>query len=242
MRLMEMPVSERPRERMLTLGTAAVQDAELLAVVLGTGRGSGEDALGLAQRLLRENGGLAHLARADLPALVGLDGVGPVKATRIAAAFELGRRGGGQRAATGATAETPPPPTSTPTEAPQPLWRQVAEAMRGQVAIGERALLAFRLERPESPVTLALGSALGSDTRAGAVLARLLAVPGEGAWWLVGVRPGGAPQKREIEAAERILAAARLVDLPFAGVVIAGGTRAWPVAGVDDEGGAGRPS
>lgn len=239
MRLMEMPAAERPRERMLTLGSAAVQDAELLAVVLGTGRGSGEDALGLAQRLLRENGGLRQLARADLPALVGLEGVGPVKATRIAAAFELGRRGEGPRAA----AETPAsPPTQAPTEAPQPLWRQVAEAMRGQVAIGERALLAFRVERPESPVTLALGSALGSDTRAGAVLARLLAVPGEGAWWLVGVRPGGAPQKREIEAAERILAAARLVDLPFAGVVIAGGTRAWPVAGVVDEGASGRAS
>lgn len=240
MRLMEMPASERPRERMLTLGTSAVQDAELLAVVLGTGRGSGEDALGLAQRLLRENGGLAHLARADLPALVGLDGVGPVKATRIAAAFELGRRGEGLKPP--GDAPPPPSPAAPPAEAPQPLWRQVAEAMRGQVAIGERALLAFRIERPESPVTLALGSALGSDTRAGAVLARLLAVPGEGAWWLVGVRPGGAPQKREIEAAERILAAARLVDLPFAGVVIAGGTRAWPVAGVDDAGATGRPS
>jgi DNA repair protein RadC len=235
MRLMEMPAAERPRERMLNLGTAAVQDAELLAVVLGTGRGSGEDALGLAHRLLRENGGLAQLARADLGVLVGLDGVGPVKATRIAAAFELGRRGDGPKP----PAETSPP---TPCEAPQPLWRQVAEAMRGQVAIGERALLAFRVERPESPVTLALGSALGSDTRAGAVLARLLSVPGEGAWWLVGVRPGGPPQKREIEAAERILAAARLVDLPFAGVVIAGGTRAWPVAGVAESGGMGRPS
>lgn len=237
MRLMEMPAAERPRERMLTRGAGAVGEAELLAVVLGTGRGSGEDALELAQRLLREGGGLAGLATASLDALRDLGGVGPVKATRIAAAFELGRRGG----PTPASADAPHAPVSDPSAVHAPLvpaWQRVAEAMRGQVAIGERALLAVRLERAEAPVTLALGDTLGAGTRAGAVLARLLASPGEGAWWLIGVRPGGPPQKKEREAAERIAAAARLVDLPLAGVVLVAGTRTWPLNETEKSGGA----
>lgn len=221
MRLMEMPAADRPRERMLAHGVGGVGEAELLAVVLGTGRGSGEDALGLAERLLREGGGLASLAGASLDGLRALGGVGPVKATRIAAAFELGRRGRGS---------PPPERLPVPTGAPAvPLWQQVADAMRGQVAIGERALLAVRADQTQTPLTLALGDALGPNTRAGSVLARLLSSPGEGPWWLIGVRPGGPPQKKEREAAERIAAAARLVDLPLARVVLIAGNHAWPL-------------
>lgn len=237
MRLSELPVAERPRERMLARGADRVDDVELLAIVLGTGRGSGEDALGLAERLLREGGGLAGLGGADLERLQALGGVGPVKATRVAAAFELGRRLGPATSAAHPVSNGPnadPATTAAPVEPPHeppPTWSTVADALRGQVAIGERALLAFQLERPAAPVTLALGAALGAETRAGAVLARLLAGPTPGAWWIVGVRPGGPPQKREREAAERLLAAARLVDVPCAGIVLVAGQRAWPLGG-----------
>ena len=101
-------------------------------------------------------------------------------------------------------------------------WRRLCLAAQAGVAKGERMLVAFNVTGDVSgpPLVIVDGEALGVPTRAGAVLARLLATGGQGDWHLVAVRPGGAPQKKEIEAAERILAAGRLVDLPVQTVSI----------------------
>lgn len=79
------------RERALRHGVEALSDNDLLAVVLGTGT-SGQSVGLLAATLLDAEGGLAGLARSTPHGLVARRGVGPVKATRLAAAFELGRR------------------------------------------------------------------------------------------------------------------------------------------------------
>lgn len=68
-----------------------LSDAELLALLLGTGR-AGEAATSLASRLLAERGGLFGLARSTVAELTRAEGVGPAKAARLAAAFELGAR------------------------------------------------------------------------------------------------------------------------------------------------------
>ena len=81
-----------PRERVARLGASALSDAELLAVLLGTGR-AGEDVMSLAARVLRDTGGLWALARMSVAELEGLPGVGPAKAARLAASFETGSRG-----------------------------------------------------------------------------------------------------------------------------------------------------
>jgi len=224
MRLRDLAPAERPRERMLASGAHALRDEELLAIVLGTGRGSGEDALQLAGRLLVEGGGLERLVTAPLESVGRLHGVGPVKLSRLAAAFELGRRGQTVRPA-GAAAPDVPPDAGPAGSAPpvEPSWRRVAAELRTQIAVGERAILAVRASRAEPPVTLALGECFGSSTRAGAVLARLLAAPGSGPWYIVGIRPAGAVQKREQDAASRIAAAARLIDVPLAGLALAAG-------------------
>lgn len=86
----EMPVEERPRERLLELGSAALSDAELVAVLLRTGR-AGTSAVRLAMELLRENGGLAGLLGAS-PPLLRRKGLGPAKAAGLLAAVEIGRR------------------------------------------------------------------------------------------------------------------------------------------------------
>ncbi|MEM7137249.1 MAG: DNA repair protein RadC [Myxococcota bacterium] len=87
-----MPVhEERPRERLAALGAPALSDVELLALVLGTGR-EGKNATALAWHLLGESHGLAGLARLSTSALAQLDGLGPAKAARLCAAFELGIR------------------------------------------------------------------------------------------------------------------------------------------------------
>lgn len=81
----------RPRERLWTLGAAAVSDAELLALILGTGR-PGRSAVEVAHDLLASMGGLAGLARAWPHDLAAADGVGPARAARVAAAVHLGAR------------------------------------------------------------------------------------------------------------------------------------------------------
>jgi DNA repair protein RadC len=87
-----LPHTERPRERLWSLGAAALTTAELLAILIGTG-GGGQDVLGLAARLLElSDGSLRRLAQRPFAELLRYPGVGPTKAGRIIAAFELGSR------------------------------------------------------------------------------------------------------------------------------------------------------
>jgi DNA repair protein RadC len=80
-----------PRERLVDVGIDALSNAELVALLLGTGHPT-ESVDVLAQRLLEEQGGLEGLARAGAGELAVRRGVGMVKGARIAAAVELGRR------------------------------------------------------------------------------------------------------------------------------------------------------
>jgi DNA repair protein RadC len=90
MRLKEMVVRERPRERLRAVGAAALSEAELLALLLRTGN-KGENVLGQASRLLSQYG-LDGLSRASVAALRTSEGLGVAKASQIVAAFELARR------------------------------------------------------------------------------------------------------------------------------------------------------
>ena len=85
----DMPTDDRPRERLLTHGAETLSDAELLAVVLGTGA-PGKNAIHLAQELLQE--GMRNLRQRDLTVLATTRGVGPAKAARISAVMEISRR------------------------------------------------------------------------------------------------------------------------------------------------------
>ncbi len=86
----ELPESERPRERLLKQGSAALSDAELIAVLLRTGR-VGASAVEMATELLRENGGLAGLL-ASSPAGLRRRGLGQAKAATVLASVEIARR------------------------------------------------------------------------------------------------------------------------------------------------------
>ena len=92
LRIAETPVQDRPRERLLRLGPSALTTVELLAILIGTGR-AGASAPDVAAALLGGAGsGLAGLARRTAAELAGVAGVGHAKASRVAAALELGRR------------------------------------------------------------------------------------------------------------------------------------------------------
>ena len=82
----------RPRERAIVQGIGALSDAELVAVMVGSGT-QGEDAMGVARRILAEVAGDLHaLGRCDLLWLRTLHGIGDARAVLISAAMELGRR------------------------------------------------------------------------------------------------------------------------------------------------------
>ena len=88
------PEDERPREKLLKRGAAALSDAELLALVLRTGdAAAGKSAIDLGRELLeRFDGNLRELAKAELNELQQIKGLGLAKAASIKAAFTLGSR------------------------------------------------------------------------------------------------------------------------------------------------------
>jgi DNA repair protein RadC len=90
----DLPAEERPRERLAQYGAAQLSNAELLAIIWRTGSSGAEreSAVAVANRALATFSGLAGLARASLPELRQLRGIGPVKAIELSAAIELGRR------------------------------------------------------------------------------------------------------------------------------------------------------
>jgi len=92
MAIRDWPVAERPRERLLAKGAAALSDAELLAIFLRVGI-RGKSAVDLARDLLTQfNGELAELAAESTANLAKLPGIGPAKAAQLSAALELARR------------------------------------------------------------------------------------------------------------------------------------------------------
>ena len=83
--------TSRTRERLLEFGPSVLSDAELLAVLMRTGR-RGRGAVVEANALLLSAGGLPELARWDAAELLGVSGIGPAKAATILASLELGHR------------------------------------------------------------------------------------------------------------------------------------------------------
>jgi len=87
----DLPISERPRERLQKLGVAALSAQEILALILGRGV-AGESVMVTAQRLLSQFGNLKGIASASVEELAQIKGIGVAKASQIKAAFELANR------------------------------------------------------------------------------------------------------------------------------------------------------
>ena len=98
LRIADIPESERPRERLMTIGAKNLSTAELLAILLGTGQGAGKlSAIGLGQYILQHLGEhqrdpLEVFRDINPQELMNIEGIGPAKATTILAAIELGKR------------------------------------------------------------------------------------------------------------------------------------------------------
>ena len=75
------PLNQRPRERLMQAGACALTDAELLALILGTGT-RGQNAVDLAHALLAKFGGVRPLLSADINELRGVCGLGDARINR----------------------------------------------------------------------------------------------------------------------------------------------------------------
>src|ERR1700761_5533476 len=85
------PKSERPREKLLERGGQALSDAEVLALLLGSGI-PGHSAVDLARSLIAEFGSLRQLLSADRTRWEAKRGIGPARYAKLMAATELARR------------------------------------------------------------------------------------------------------------------------------------------------------
>jgi DNA repair protein RadC len=94
LRIKEWAAEDRPREKMLLKGISSLSDAELLAILIGSGN-STETAVQLSQRILNAvSNNLNMLGKLSVKEMTAFKGIGEAKAITIAAAMELGRRKG----------------------------------------------------------------------------------------------------------------------------------------------------
>ena len=94
LRIKELAKEDRPREKMLLKGVSSLSDAELIAILIGSGN-QNETAVQLAQKILNSvSNNLNTLGKQSVKELMTYKGIGEAKAITIAAAMELGRRKG----------------------------------------------------------------------------------------------------------------------------------------------------
>jgi len=87
----QLPAELRPRERLIQFGAGSLSNAELLAIVLGTGT-KDKNTVQLSEKLLAHFQTLGSLGKSTVEELCDINGIGEVKATKVLAALELGRR------------------------------------------------------------------------------------------------------------------------------------------------------
>lgn len=207
----DLPVGERPRERMEQYGAEALSNAELLAIVLRVGS-RGESAVRLAERLLSEFEGLPGLARARIPQLSSLSGMGLAKAAQVKAAFELGKR------------------LATSAERPRSVVRGAAEAaalvMEDLRYREQECLAAIFLDTRNQVIrtqVLTMGTLTGSPAHPREVFKEALA-HGCASVILCHNHPSGdpTPSKDDIALTARLVKAGELMGIPLLDHIIIG--------------------
>lgn len=209
--LSQIPADDRPRERLLRLGAGALSDAELVALVLGAGS-RGQNAVALGQRLIAEAGGIARLSATFPEELVRSLGVGPAKAARLLAAFELAARTGTVR-----DARLLDSPRAIAEVAAPVLARERRERVVVLVADAANRLLRI------APV--ASGGVDASPVPVREVLQTVLRYDGR-AFALAHNHPSGdpTPSQQDRDATASVRRAAEATGLRFLDHVVLGGT------------------
>ncbi|MGD8861311.1 MAG: DNA repair protein RadC [Myxococcales bacterium] len=200
-----------PREHLLLHGPGALSDAELLAVVLGTGSAR-EPVAVLAARLLHEAGGLLGLQRASAAALSRCHGVGRGKACRLVAALELGARANALPLDPGAPIRS----SADVDAALRPRLRSAAQEHFYALALDAK-------NRPLSELLIALGGLTACAVTPADVFRRILQQPAHGVIF-VHNHPSGdpGPSDEDVHMTERLRRAGALLGVQVLDHVVLG--------------------
>ena len=215
LRLAEHAETDRPRERLWSLGSAALTGQELLAILLGTGH-AGADALAVAGAVLgRVDGSLRRLAGRPAAELARVPGVGRAKAARLLAALELGRRLG---------AEAEPPPVRI--HGPADVHRFYAPRLR-DLAVEEFHVLALGSQSQVSGDLLITRGILNSSLVHPREVFRAAIAEAAAGIIVVHNHPSGDPTPSADDRAvtRQLVEAGRLLDVPVYDHVVVAGER-----------------
>ncbi|MGN0202718.1 MAG: DNA repair protein RadC [Candidatus Cryptobacteroides sp.] len=150
MKLKELCSEERPREKMASKGAGALSNAELLAIVIGSGTQK-ENVLEVANRLLARSGGrLGTIASMSVQDMTETDGIGPGRSAVITAALELGKR----------RCLEDPGIERRPVSGPESIWKMMSPLLKGLL---HEELWAVFLNRANYPVHKTMLSKGGSS-------------------------------------------------------------------------------
>lgn len=210
----DLPAAERPRERLQQYGAEMLSTAELLAILLRVGS-RGESALRMAERLLRDLGGLAGIAKARLPQLSSQPGMGLAKAAQLQAAFALGKR-------LAATSEQGRPTVTDAADAAD----LVMEELR---YLDQECLVALFLDVRNQLLrkkTITVGTLTGSAAHPREVFKEAIA-HSAAALILVHNHPSGdpTPSKTDIALTDRLVKVGQLMGIPLLDHIIIGDGR-----------------
>lgn len=216
LRLSEHAESDRPRERLWAAGPGALTAQELLAILLGTGT-RGRDTLAVAAEVLaKSDGSLRRLATRPAAEIARISGVGRIKAARVGAALELGRRVG---------AEAEPPPERI--RGPDDVRRYYALRLR-DLPVEEFHVLALGSQSQILADLLITRGILNSSLVHPREVFRAAIAEGAAGIIVVHNHPSGDPTPSADDRAvtRQLVDAGRLLDMPvYDHVVIGGGER-----------------
>lgn len=210
--VLDLPPTDRPRERLRALGAHALTTAELLALILGTGS-QGRPAHEAAQQILaRSSGSLRKLGQLPMATLTELHGLGETKALAIHAALELGRRLSAEAADEG-----------EPMRGPRDVWRWYAPRMEGLTVEEFHVAILDAQHRLERDVLVSRGILNSSLVHPREVFREAIAERAASIV-LVHNHPSGDPNPSVDDRAitSQLVAAGRLLDIPIQDHVVIG--------------------
>ncbi|BAL84113.1 putative DNA repair protein RadC homolog [Selenomonas ruminantium subsp. lactilytica TAM6421] len=212
----DLPPEERPREKLLLCGAAALSNAELLAILLRSGTKK-KSVLRIAEEILAhiKEQGLAGMVHISVAELAKIDGIGKVKALTLQAAIELGRRLSVQQAAK-------------------------IEIIHGPEDVAHYAMPRYRFEQKEHFAVLLLNTKnhiLGMPEVSVGSLSASVVHPREvfraaidyaaASMILLHNHPSGdpTPSREDIAVTERMVKAGKIMDIPVLDHVVLGNER-----------------
>jgi DNA repair protein RadC len=209
-RIHDMPQNLRPREKLARLGPASLDNAELMALFISTGT-KGRSAISIGRELLAKYGSMGALGGLSVAELGTVHGLGIAKASKLAAAFELGSRV--------AREEMQRISMETPELIHKHFAPQMAYLVQEQVVV---AVLDTRL-RHVSTTVVSVGTVSESNAHPREVLRPVIARGGFG-FVLIHNHPSGdaSPSRADELVTRRLIDAAELMQVKFLDHVIIG--------------------